>query len=79
MTQENNLIKIYTGTELTATYLKEELDSKGIGSIIKNDFQSGISAGFGGGIPSAIDLYIQESDFEKADPIVKEFIKNMTD
>ena len=75
MKKEINLKRVYTGTEITENLLKQELESAGIATMIKDDFNSGISAGFSGGVPSAIDLYIQESDFEKAEPIIIEFFR----
>jgi len=73
MKENNNLIRIYSGTELTVNLLKDELEGSGIPSMIQNDFNSGVSAGFSGGVPSAIDLFIQESDLGKAEPILSEF------
>jgi hypothetical protein len=73
MKEDNNLIRIYSGTELTVNLLKDELEGFGIPSMIQNDFNSGVSAGFSGGVPSAIDLFIQESDLGKAEPILSEF------
>jgi len=73
MKENNNLIRIYSGTELTVNLLKDELEGSGIPSMIQNDFNSGVSAGFSGGVPSAIDLFIQEHDLGKAEPIVNEF------
>lgn len=67
-------MKAYTGTEITVMLLKSELEKAGISSIVQNDFQSGISAGFGGGVPSAIDLYISESDRDIADPVIEKFL-----
>jgi hypothetical protein len=74
MGNSNKLIRIYTGTEVAVILLKAKLQESGIPVLIKNDYQSGIMAGFAGGVPSAIDIYIQESDFEKAEPIVNEFM-----
>jgi hypothetical protein len=73
MKKGTNLIRIFTGTEINAALLKEQLEEIEISALIKNDFQSGISVGFVGGTPSAIDLYIQESDYKKAEPIISEF------
>ena len=73
MNDKKQLIRVYTGTELTVNLLKEELEKFGIPAMIQNDYNSGISAGFSGGIPSAVDLYIQESDVEKAEVIISEF------
>ncbi len=75
MKENSNLIRVYSGTELTVNLLKDELESFGISSMIKNDFNSGVSAGFSGGVPSSIDLLIQEFDLGKAEPIISEFRK----
>jgi len=73
MGKGNNLILVYTGAEINADLLKEQLEEIGVAALIKNDFQSGITVGFVGGVPSAIDLYIQESDLKKAEQIILEF------
>ncbi len=75
MKEKGNLIRVYTGTEITVNLLKEELEKVGIPGIIQNDFNSGISSGFSGGFPSAIDLFIQELDLKKAEPILISFKK----
>lgn len=69
MNAQIDLIRIYTGTEVSVILLKGELEDKGIYTMIKNDFQSGNMAGFFGGIPSAVDLYILESDTKQAEPM----------
>lgn len=73
---KNNIIKIFTGTEVSVIYLKGILEETGIIAMIKDDFQSSISAGFVEGTPSAIDLFIQKSDLKKAEPIINDFIQN---
>jgi hypothetical protein len=52
--------------------LKEALDEIEIGSFVQNDFQSGMVAGIGG-FPSFVDLYIQQSDLQRAEPLIVEF------
>jgi hypothetical protein len=76
MTKGNNLVKVFTGSEVSVILLKGELEENGIAAIIRNEYQSGITAGFLGGVPSAIDLYINESDFKQVEPIINEFVKN---
>ena len=76
MKKENELIRVYTGSEVTVFLLKGELEQAGIQSMIQNDFDAGLSAGFGSGVPSAVDLYIQNKDLNMAEPIINEFIKN---
>lgn len=75
MKKGDNLIRIYTGSEVLVIILKEQLEEIGISSLIKNDYQSGISVGFVASVPSAIELYIQESDLTEAEPIINEFIQ----
>lgn len=70
-----NLVIIYSGTELTANLLKVELENSGIASYIRNDFNSGLIAGFSGGTPSVVDLCVEEKDVAEAEPIVNEFIE----
>lgn len=69
----NDLIKIYVNTEIMVTLVQQELDNKGVRSVIKNNFQSGVIAGFGGGLPSGIELFIYKEDKEKALQIIKDF------
>lgn len=76
MTDNSNLIKVYTGTEVSANILKGKLQEIGITGMIKNDFQSGVIAGFGGGTSSSIEFYILETDLEKAEQVLIEFSKN---
>jgi hypothetical protein len=75
MKQKNKLVKVYTGTEVTVNLLKELLEETGVGSTIQNNYKSGIEIGFVGGVQSAIDLFIQQSDFETAEPLIRDFIE----
>lgn len=76
MKKENELIRVFSGSEVAVNLLKEELETLGVSAFIQNDYQSGITAGFFGGGPSAIDLFIQEMDLEVAEPLINEFNKN---
>ena len=73
MKERNKLLKVYTGTELTVNLLKELLEEIGVTSTIQNNYKSGIEVGFVGGVQSAIDLFIQQSDFETAEQIIRDF------
>jgi hypothetical protein len=76
MESENDLIRIFTGSEVSVILLKGELEQIGVESMMQNDFDAGLSAGFVSGVPSAVDLYIQKSDMDTAKPIIDEFVKN---
>lgn len=75
MKEENKLIRIFTGEQITISHLKGELEIKGISTLVKDGFASGNAAGFVAGTPSSLDLYIQEDDLEKAEAILKNFNK----
>jgi hypothetical protein len=72
MKEENKLIRIYTGNDIFVISLKNKLEDIGISATIQNDSHDS----FLQGVPIAIDLYIQQTDFKKAEPIIGEFIRN---
>ena len=74
MKTKNKLVKVYTGTEVTVLLLKDLLEDIGVTSTIQNNYKSGIEVGFVGGVQSAIDIFIQQSDFETAEPLIRDFI-----
>lgn len=71
MGEKNELVHLFTGSEVDVERLKTELEANGIGVLVKNDFQSGVMAGFGGGIPSAVDIYVAFADADKATEIIE--------
>lgn len=70
----SSLIKIHTDSEITIARIKAELYINGISSLVKNGFQSGAMAGFGGGQPETRELYIDSDDIEKATKIIQQII-----
>lgn len=76
MTDKNALVKIYTGSRITTERIIAELEDAGITAISRDEFQQGIEAGFGAGIPGVIDLFVQESDLKKAKEIVSAIIES---
>ena len=42
------MVRVFTGTEILVSLLKEDLENAGIAVYVRNDFQSGISVGFVG-------------------------------
>lgn len=70
---DNKLVRIFTGSSIIVNLLKDEMENNGIAALIQDDFNSGTIAGFSGGIPSSVELFVQKADLEKAEPIIKEF------
>lgn len=75
MVEKNGLVLVYTGTDVIISRIKFELELKGINSIVKDGFSAGLSAGFGGGVPSAIDLFVTVSDLGEATEVIKELVE----
>jgi alpha-amylase/alpha-mannosidase (GH57 family) len=71
MKENNKLIRIYSGNEVTVNLLKGRLENIGVSASIQNDSNDS----FLRGVPTAVDLYIQQFDFKKAEQIINEFIQ----
>ena len=73
MKNEDQLVRVFSGSEVSVILLKAKLEEAGVSAIIQNDFQSGIAAGFAGSTPTGVDLYIREGDLQLAEPILQAF------
>ena len=65
-------MKVFSGSEILAMALKEKIEEVGVDTILKNNIQSARLAGFGN-LDQAVELFIQETDFSKANPVIEEF------
>jgi hypothetical protein len=75
METKSELVRVFAGSEITVNLLQYELEKEGILTSAINTNDVGTSFGAPAGTPYTVDLYILDSDLEKADPIVKEFLK----
>jgi len=66
------LMKIFSGSEILAQALQQKIEAIGISTVIKNNIQSARLAGFGN-TGLAVEVFIQEVDFGKANPVIEEF------
>ncbi|WP_435577930.1 DUF2007 domain-containing protein [Gilvibacter sp.] len=73
---EQEFETIYSGTEVRVILLKGLLEQAGIDAMVQNDYQAGITAGFGGGTPNTVRLKVHQDDLDKAKAIVEDFINN---
>ena len=72
---ESKLIRVFAGSEITVNLLKAELEQEGILTNLVNEYEQSNFRGFSTGTPYSVDLYILDSDLDKAEPIVREFLK----
>lgn len=74
MNKADELVLVYTASEIEIEYIRAELEASGIGVIVKDGFAQGLKAGFVDDTTSAIDLYVMESDVEKAKKIISDIV-----
>lgn len=65
-------MKVFSGSEILALALQGKIEEIGVNTIVKNNIQSATLGGFGN-LGQAVELFIQETDFAKANPIIEEF------
>ena len=66
------LMKVFSGSEILALALQEKIEAAGVNTLIKNNIQSARLSGFGD-LGQAVEVFIQETDFAKANPVIEEF------
>ncbi|WP_299261700.1 DUF2007 domain-containing protein [uncultured Aquimarina sp.] len=71
MFPESEYERVYTGSLINIQFLQNLLQDSGINSITRDDMKSGMVAGFGGGIPDHIQLFVKKTDAEEAIPIIE--------
>ncbi|MBL4605416.1 MAG: DUF2007 domain-containing protein [Flavobacteriaceae bacterium] len=74
MTQEH--IKVFSGSPVIVKRLKSILEEHGIQSIYKNQDESARISGFGGPLNFA-ELFILNTDYDKAEELVKNYQKEI--
>tara|TARA_R110002020_G_scaffold327612_2_gene543546 strand:+ start:1214 stop:1723 length:510 start_codon:yes stop_codon:yes gene_type:complete len=70
MIKNSDYERVYTGSEINVNYLKNLLEEKDIHGVVRNDFQSGLRGGFGGGIPDHVQLFVKKENIVKAKRII---------
>ncbi len=71
MSTDEEYKHVYTGSEVNVQYLQELLEKAGIATRVRNDFDSGLRAGFGGGLPGQVLLFAIASHYDEAEKIVR--------
>ncbi|AXT59054.1 DUF2007 domain-containing protein [Aquimarina sp. AD10] len=71
MFPESEYERVYTGSLITIQFLQNMLQDSGINSVTRDDMKSGMMAGFGGGIPDHVQLFVKKTDTQEALPIIE--------
>lgn len=65
-------MKIFSGEEILALGLKEKLEENAVETVIRNNNQANVIPSISS-TKAAVELFIQETDYAKANPIIEEF------
>ncbi|HMM10852.1 MAG TPA: DUF2007 domain-containing protein [Bacteroidales bacterium] len=69
-----DLKRVYTGSLVEATYLKEMLLENGIGCILRDTLRESLMAGWGSGSPeNAVVLFVESSLAEEAEKLIGQY------
>ncbi|RZJ78207.1 MAG: DUF2007 domain-containing protein [Chryseobacterium sp.] len=66
------MMKVFSGSEILANALQAKIEEAGVKTITKNNTQSARAAGFGT-LGTAVEVFIDESDFGKANKTIEDF------
>jgi hypothetical protein len=65
------LIKIFSGNEILAQSLQKKIEEIGVEVVARHNNQSNVLPSIT--LNKAIELFIQETDFSKVNPVIEEF------
>lgn len=65
------LIKLFSGDEILAQALQQKIEAIGVNTVIRDNNQANVFPSIQS--KKAVELFIQETDFSKANPVVEEF------
>ncbi len=67
-----SLVKIFSGSEILALALRDQILEAGLVPVVKNNIQSGRLAGFGT-YDQAVEIFIEEAEYGKVSKIIDDF------
>lgn len=70
MESDDKYVTVYTGPEVNVQHLQNIFKEVNIDSISKNNFESGLRSGFGGGLPGQVQLLVFQSQSDSAKKII---------
>ena len=70
------MIKVFSGSQILAQALQQKIEAVGVKTIMKDNIQSARLGGFGNS-DLAVEIFIEEIDFGKANPVIEEFRMSM--
>ncbi len=77
MKKEEQLTHLYTGSKINTLFIKDYLADNEISSYIRDDYNSGITAGFGSVFPqNGVRLFVQKKDYMRARILLEQYLNS---
>jgi len=79
MKNSDEITLLYTCSEIDAQVIKDMLEENQIGAMVINSMNSGLVAGFSGGLQGIESkVFVAEKDIDKAKEILEEFKNSLS-
>jgi len=72
--EEQDYIRIFTGSNIISKRLEQQLKEVGINPIVKNETESGRLAGFGPAIVDQVQVFVHKDEQQRALKISEELL-----
>lgn len=77
MTENDDLVRVFTGSVVEANYIKSLLEEAGIGAIVRNTLNESLVAGWASGAPGDAGLvFVAEEHRQEALKLIDEYSSN---
>ena len=76
MIKESNYERVYTGSEINGKFIQNYLEEAGIHSVVRNDGESAIRAGFGTNYVNQALVFVEKENLVKAKHMVEKIFSN---
>ncbi|QLE02329.1 DUF2007 domain-containing protein [Galbibacter sp. BG1] len=77
--ENEDYIRIFTGSDIQATFIKSKLEEVGIVPVIKNETESGRLAGFGPSIVNQVRMFVHKDEHTAALAVLSDAEKGLND
>ncbi len=72
MAEMNKFVPVFTGFEVNIQHLRNIFEEAGIDSIVRNDSDSALRAGFGSRLPGQAVILVPDSRKTEAEQLIRE-------
>jgi len=77
---DDNLKRVFTGSNLDANFVKSILEENGIGAMVRNTLRESLSGGYVSGAPEdSSRVFVEEKNYDEAMKLVNAYLESLED